>query len=93
MAVMSGNWVLRPFQGAADRAVAEALWLIALEGRWPLLPRAIRGSGSNCGKSNESTADLGLFESLGRLTISVATVRTGSGASVEVVGVGDSVLL
>jgi hypothetical protein len=49
--------------------------------------------GSNRGKSNEPTADLGLFEFLGRPTISVATVRTGSCASVEVVGVGDSVLL
>ncbi len=52
-----------------------------------------RGPGSNRGKSNKPTADLGLFEFLGRLTISVATVRTGSCASVEVVGVGDSVLL
>ena len=53
----------------------------------------VRGPGSNRGKSNEPTADLVLFEFLGRLTISVTTVRTGSCASVEVVGVGDSVLL
>jgi GNAT superfamily N-acetyltransferase len=41
MAGMSGGWVLRPFSGVADRVLAEALWLAALEGRWPLLPRAI----------------------------------------------------
>ena len=52
-----------------------------------------RGRSSNRGKSNEPTADLGLFEFLGRLTTSVTTVRTGSCASVEVVEVGDSVLL
>lgn len=41
MAGMSGGWVLRPFSGVADRVLVEALWLAALEGRWPLLPRAI----------------------------------------------------
>src|ERR1017187_6091043 len=51
------------------------------------------GPGSNRGKSNEPAADLALFELLGRPMISVATVRTGSSASVEVVGVGNSVLL
>jgi len=41
MAGMSGDWALRPFGGVADRALVEALWLAALEGRWPLLPKAI----------------------------------------------------
>jgi GNAT superfamily N-acetyltransferase len=41
MTCMSGDWVLRPFRGAADHGRVEALWLAALEGRWPLLPRAI----------------------------------------------------
>jgi GNAT superfamily N-acetyltransferase len=41
MAGMSGDWALRPFGGEADRDRVEALWLAALEGRWPLLPRAI----------------------------------------------------
>jgi GNAT superfamily N-acetyltransferase len=40
MAGMSGGWVLRPFSGVADHGLVEALWLAALEGRWPLLPRA-----------------------------------------------------
>lgn len=31
----------RPFSGVADHGRVEALWLAALEGRWPLLPRAI----------------------------------------------------
>ncbi len=38
---MAGAWVLRPFGGAADHALVEALWSAALEPRWPLLPRAI----------------------------------------------------
>ncbi len=38
---MAGAWVLRPFGGAADRALVEELWSAALEPRWPLLPRAI----------------------------------------------------
>ncbi len=41
MAGMSGDWVLRPFGGPADHELVEALWLAALEGRWPLLPKAI----------------------------------------------------
>jgi len=41
MAGVSGGWVLRPFSGVADHDRVEALWLAALEGRWPLLPRAI----------------------------------------------------
>jgi GNAT superfamily N-acetyltransferase len=41
MAGVSGGWVLRPFSGKADQVLVEALWLAALEGRWPLLPRAI----------------------------------------------------
>jgi GNAT superfamily N-acetyltransferase len=41
MAGVSGSWVLRPLRGAADHALVEELWLAALEGRWPLLPRAI----------------------------------------------------
>jgi GNAT superfamily N-acetyltransferase len=36
-----GDRVLRPFSGEADHDLVEALWLAALEGRWPLLPRAI----------------------------------------------------
>jgi GNAT superfamily N-acetyltransferase len=38
---VSGGWVLRPLCGVADHALVEELWLAALEGRWPLLPRAI----------------------------------------------------
>ncbi|HEY6276427.1 MAG TPA: GNAT family N-acetyltransferase [Streptosporangiaceae bacterium] len=38
---MAGSWVLRPFSGAADHAVVEALWSAALAPRWPLLPGAI----------------------------------------------------
>ena len=38
---MSGDWALRPFSGEADHDLVEALWLAALEGRWPLLPQAI----------------------------------------------------
>ncbi len=38
---MAGAWVLRPFSGATDRVLVEALWSAALEPRWPLLPRAI----------------------------------------------------
>jgi GNAT superfamily N-acetyltransferase len=41
MAGVSGAWVLRPLRGVADHALVEELWLAALEGRWPLLPRAI----------------------------------------------------
>ena len=41
MAGMSGDWALRPFGGVADHDLVEALWLAALEGRWPLLPKAI----------------------------------------------------
>jgi len=41
MAGVSGGWVLRPFNGVADHVLVEALWLAALEGRWPLLPQAI----------------------------------------------------
>src|ERR1700722_13972992 len=41
MAGMSGDWMLRPFSGVADLDLVEALWLAALEPRWPLLPRAI----------------------------------------------------
>ena len=41
MGGVSGGWVLRPFSGAADHVLVEALWLAALEGRWPLLPQAI----------------------------------------------------
>lgn len=40
MTAVSGDWELRPLRGAADHALVEALWLAALEGRWPL-PRAI----------------------------------------------------
>jgi GNAT superfamily N-acetyltransferase len=35
------RWELRAFSDVADHALVEALWLAALEGRWPLLPRAI----------------------------------------------------
>jgi GNAT superfamily N-acetyltransferase len=38
---MAGARVLRPFGGAADHALVEALWSAALAPRWPLLPRAI----------------------------------------------------
>jgi ribosomal protein S18 acetylase RimI-like enzyme len=38
---MASAWVLRPFGGAADHALVEALWSAALAPRWPLLPRAI----------------------------------------------------
>jgi ribosomal protein S18 acetylase RimI-like enzyme len=38
---MSGDWILRPFSGVADHDLVEALWLAAMKGRWPLLPRAI----------------------------------------------------
>jgi ribosomal protein S18 acetylase RimI-like enzyme len=41
MAGMSSDRVLRPFGGAADRELVEALWLAAMAGRWPLLPKAI----------------------------------------------------
>ena len=41
MAGMSGDWVLRPFGGAADHELVESLWLAAMAGRWPLLPKAI----------------------------------------------------
>jgi GNAT superfamily N-acetyltransferase len=41
MAGVSGGWVLRPFSGVADQGLVEALWLAALERRWPLLPRAV----------------------------------------------------
>jgi GNAT superfamily N-acetyltransferase len=41
MAGVSGGCVLRPFSGVADHDLVEALWLTALEARWPLLPRAI----------------------------------------------------
>jgi ribosomal protein S18 acetylase RimI-like enzyme len=41
MAGMSGDWILRPFSGGADHDLIEALWLAAMKGRWPLLPRAI----------------------------------------------------
>jgi ribosomal protein S18 acetylase RimI-like enzyme len=41
MGGVSGDWTLRPFGGAADHELVEALWLAALEGRWPLLPKAI----------------------------------------------------
>src|ERR1700722_18621867 len=41
MGGVSGDWALRPFSGAADHELVEALWLAALEGRWPLLPKAI----------------------------------------------------
>jgi GNAT superfamily N-acetyltransferase len=41
MAGVSGGWVLRPLRGVADHVLVEALWLAALEGRWPLLPRGI----------------------------------------------------
>jgi GNAT superfamily N-acetyltransferase len=41
MAGMPGGWVLRPLHGVADHALVEELWRAALEGRWPLLPRAI----------------------------------------------------
>jgi GNAT superfamily N-acetyltransferase len=38
---VSDGWMLRPLRGVADHGLVEALWLAALEGRWPLLPRAI----------------------------------------------------
>jgi ribosomal protein S18 acetylase RimI-like enzyme len=38
---VAGDWVLRPFGGAADHALVEALWSAALAPRWPLLPGAI----------------------------------------------------
>jgi GNAT superfamily N-acetyltransferase len=41
MAGMSGDWALRPFGGVAGHDLVEALWLAALDGRWPLLPKAI----------------------------------------------------
>jgi GNAT superfamily N-acetyltransferase len=41
MGDVSGDWALRPFVGVADHDRVEALWLAALEGRWPLLPKAI----------------------------------------------------
>ena len=41
MAGVSGGWVLRPFSGGADHVLVEELWLAALAGRWPLLPRAV----------------------------------------------------
>lgn len=41
MGGVSGDWTLRPFSGAADHELVEALWMAALEGRWPLLPKAI----------------------------------------------------
>jgi GNAT superfamily N-acetyltransferase len=41
MAGMSGDWMLRPFSGVTDHDQVEALWLAAMEGRWPLLPQAI----------------------------------------------------
>ncbi len=41
MAGVQGGWVLRPFTGAAEHGPVEALWLAALQGRWPLLPRAV----------------------------------------------------
>ena len=41
MADVSGDWALRPFNGAADHELVQSLWLAALEGRWPLLPKAI----------------------------------------------------
>ena len=33
--------MLRPFSGGADHVLVEELWLAALAGRWPLLPRAV----------------------------------------------------
>jgi GNAT superfamily N-acetyltransferase len=38
---VSGDWALQPFVGGAHHDRVEALWLAALEGRWPLLPKAI----------------------------------------------------
>ena len=65
MAGMSGDWTLRPFSGAADHELVEALWLAALEGEMAAAPEGHRHGarwllrrGRAAGRSASSRVDL-----------------------------------